>query len=46
VAHKYHLRALTDAAYRLKNAERRAKQRVGYYSAGAKFARFLLRLLG
>jgi hypothetical protein len=44
VSRKYRLRAATDPTYPVKNAERRAKRRVGYYSAGAKFARFLLRL--
>jgi hypothetical protein len=44
LSRKAHLRAITDPLYRLENAERRAKRKVGYYSAGAKFARFLFRL--
>jgi hypothetical protein len=41
---KYRLRGFSDPTYPLKNAERRAKRHVGYYSAGAKFVRWLLRL--
>jgi hypothetical protein len=44
VSRKYHLRIVRDPFSPLSNAERRAKRRVGYYSAGAKFARWLLRL--
>jgi hypothetical protein len=36
VSRKYHLRAITDPLYPVKNAERRAKRKVGYYSGGAK----------
>jgi hypothetical protein len=43
VSKKYHLRAITDPLYRLKNAERRTKRKVGYYSAGATLMRCLLR---
>jgi hypothetical protein len=44
VSRKYGLRRLTDPLSPLKNAERRAKNRVGYYSEPAKLARFLFRL--
>ena len=44
VSRKYHLRIVHDPMSPLKNAERRGKQRVGYFSAPMKFVRFLRRL--
>ena len=44
VSRKYHLRIVRDPMSPLKNAERRVKQRVGYFSAPMKFVRFLRRL--
>jgi hypothetical protein len=41
VSRKSRLRAITDPLYRLENAERRAKRKLGYYSAPMVFARFL-----
>jgi hypothetical protein len=46
VSRKYKVRRITDPLSPLKNAERRAKRRAGYYSGPAKFARFLFRLFG
>jgi hypothetical protein len=43
LSRKHHLRTLLDPASPLKNAERRIKYRMGYYSEPAKFARFVLR---
>jgi len=41
---KAHLRIVLDPLSPLKNAERRAKRRAGYYSPPMMFARFLRRL--
>lgn len=45
VSRRYHLRALTDPAYPVKNAERRMKRRAGYYSWPMMLLRFMLRVL-
>jgi hypothetical protein len=44
VSRKHHLRIVLDPLSPLKNAERRAKRRTGYYSPPTMFARFLRRL--
>jgi hypothetical protein len=44
VSRKYHLRIVLDPFSPLKNAERVAKRRAGYYSPPTLFARFLRRL--
>jgi hypothetical protein len=44
VSRKYHLRIVRDPMSPLKNAERRAKRRGGYYSPLMQLARFLRRL--
>ena len=44
VSRKYHLRIVRDPMSPLKNAERRAKRRAGYYSPFMQLARFLRRL--
>ncbi|HLQ33509.1 MAG TPA: hypothetical protein VK457_12545 [Chloroflexota bacterium] len=44
VSRKHHLRIVRDPMSAFKNAEHRAKQRAGYYSAPMKIARFLRRL--
>jgi hypothetical protein len=44
VSRRYHLRIVGDPMSPLKNAQRRAKRRSGYYSPPVMFARFLLRL--
>jgi hypothetical protein len=44
VSRKHHLRIVHDPMSPLKNAERRAKRRAGYYSALMQVARFLRRL--
>jgi hypothetical protein len=47
VSRKHHLRIVRDPMSPLKNAERRAKRRAGYYYSGPmQFARFLRRLFG
>jgi hypothetical protein len=45
ISRQYHLATLRDPTTPLKNAERRAKRRVGWYSEPAKFARWLLRTI-
>jgi hypothetical protein len=44
VSRKYHLRIVTDPMSPLKNVQRRAKRRSGYYSGPMMFAGFLRRL--
>jgi hypothetical protein len=44
VSRKYHLRIVRDPMAPLKNAERRAKRRAGYYSPLMQLARFVRRL--
>jgi hypothetical protein len=44
VSRKYHLRIVRDPMSPLKNAERRAKRRAGYYSPLMQLARFVRRL--
>jgi hypothetical protein len=44
VSRKYHLRIVRDPMWPLKNTERRAKQRAGYFSPPMQLARFLRRL--
>jgi hypothetical protein len=44
VSPKHHLRIVLDPLSPLKNAERRVKQRAGYYSVPMQLARFLRRL--
>jgi hypothetical protein len=44
VSRKYHLRIVSDPYCPLKNAERRAQRRAGYYSLPVMLARFLRRL--
>ena len=44
VSRKYHLRVVLDPVSPLKNAQRRATRRSGYYSPPMMFARFLRRL--
>jgi hypothetical protein len=46
VSRKHHLRIMLDPLSPLKNTERRAKRRAGYYSPPMMFARFLRRLFG
>jgi hypothetical protein len=45
ISRRYHLRALSDPLYPVKNAERRVKRRIGYYSEPMKLLRFALRVL-
>jgi hypothetical protein len=45
VSRKYKVRRVRDPLSPLKNAERRAKRRAGYYSAPSSALRFLARLL-
>jgi hypothetical protein len=44
VSRKHHLRIVLDPMSPLKNAQRRATRRSGYYSAPMVFVRFLRRL--
>ena len=44
VVRKHHLRIVLDPMTPLKNVQRRAKRRGGYYSLSMMFARFLRRL--
>jgi hypothetical protein len=44
VSRKHHLRIVRDPMWPLKNIDRRAKRRAGYYSLPMMFARFLRRL--
>jgi len=44
VSRKHHLRIVCDPMSPLKDAERRAKQRPGYYSPLMQLARFMRRL--
>ena len=44
VSRKHRLRIVRDPSAPLKNAERRAKRRVGYYRGPAKLGQFLRRL--
>jgi hypothetical protein len=44
VSRKHHLRIVLDRMSLIKNAQRRAKRRSGYYSPPMLFARFLRRL--
>jgi hypothetical protein len=44
ISRRYHLRALSDPRYPLKNAQRRMKRRAGYYGFWMRLFRFALRM--
>jgi len=46
VSRRYGLATIRDPRTPVRNAQRRLKRRVGYYSGPAKLARLVLRILG